>query len=137
MKMKICFFVLFYLLLGTAGITLPWLVNLSIVPCEAAIGLVTVVVSSVSYNASERILQIIEEKSNKKGPAFVNIIALVLALLFTIVVCVLKGNGVAVWIAIIAYLLSCVFWWFQNKENKNIENSSTPTLGGDVSQFNN
>lgn len=136
MKMKIAFFVLFYLLLGTAGITLPWLVNLTIVPYEAAIGLVTVVVSTVSYNASERILQIIEEKSNKKGPAFINIIALVLALLFTIIVCVLKDMGVAVWIAIIAYLLSCVFWWFQNKENKNLEDSSTPTLGGDVSQFN-
>ena len=134
--MKIIFFIVFYLLLGTAGIWLPWLVNLSIVPSEVAIGLVTVVVSAVSYSSSERILQIIEEKSFKKGPAFVNMVALVLALLFTLVVCILKDLDVAVAISIIVYILSCVFWWFQNKENKNIENPSTSTLGGDVSQFN-
>ena len=134
--MKIVFFIVFYLLLGTAGIWLPWLVNRSIVPSEVAIGLVTVVVSAVSYSSSERILQIIEEKSFKKGPAFVNMVALVLALLFTLVVCILKDLDVAVAISIIVYILSCVFWWFQNKENKNIENPSTSTLGGDVSQFN-
>jgi len=135
--MKIVFFIVFYLLLGTAGIWLPWLVNLSIVPSEVAIGLVTVVVSAVSYSSSERILQIIEEKSFKKGPVFINMVALVLALVFTLVVCILKDFGIAVAISIIVYILSCVFWWFQNKENKNIENpSTTSTLGGDASQFN-
>lgn len=132
MKMKITFFIIFYVILGTTGITLPWLVEQAIVLDEVAIGLVTIVMSTVSYNATEQILRIIEEKKNLKDIAFVNIVALVFALIFTIVVCHLDGV-IAIIVSIIAYVLSCVFWWFQNRDNKNI--TSTSTLGGDTSQF--
>lgn len=134
MKMKITFFIIFYVILGTTGITLPWLVEQAIVLDEVAIGLVTIVMSTVSYNATEQILRIIEEKKNLKDIAFVNIVALVFALIFTIVVCHLDGV-IAIIVSIIAYVLSCVFWWFQNRDNKNIMNTSTSTLGGDTSQF--
>jgi len=80
-------------------------------------------------------LRIIEEKKNLKDIAFVNIVALVFALIFTIVVCHLDGV-IAIIVSIIAYVLSCVFWWFQNRDNKNIMNTSISTLGGDTSQFN-
>lgn len=137
MKMKIFFFVLFYVVLGTAGITLPWLVNKDIVASEVAIGLVTIVVSTVGYNATEKVLQLIDEKSNSKKAALINISALVLALIFTIVVCNLIERPMAIVISIIAYLLSCLFWWFQNWNNKNLENTSAPdTLGGSIEQFN-
>jgi len=135
MKMKITFFIIFYVILGTAGITLPWLVEQAIALDEVAIGLVTIVMSTVSYNATEQILRIIEEKKNLKDIAFVNIVALVFALIFTIVVCHLDGV-IAIIVSIIAYVLSCVFWWFQNRDNKNIMNTSISTLGGDTSQFN-
>lgn len=137
MKMKVFFFVLFYVVLGTAGITLPWLVNKDIVASEVAIGLVTIVVSTVGYNATEKVLQLIDEKSNSKKAALINISALVLALIFTIVVCNLIERPIAIIISIIAYLLSCLFWWFQNWNNKNLENTSAPdTLGGSIEQFN-
>lgn len=137
MKMKVFFFVLFYVVLGTAGITLPWLVNKDIVASEVAIGLVTIVVSTVGYNATEKVLQLIDEKSNSKKAALINISALVLALIFTIVVCNLIEKPIAIIISIIAYLLSCLFWWFQNWNNKNLENTSAPdTLGGSIEQFN-
>lgn len=137
MKMKIFFFVLFYVVLGTAGITLPWLINKDIVASEVAIGLVTIVVSTVGYNATEKVLQLIDEKSNSKKAALINISALVLALIFTIVVCNLIERPIAIIISIIAYLLSCLFWWFQNWNNKNLENTSAPdTLGGSIEQFN-
>ena len=137
MKMKIFFFVSFYVVLGTAGITLPWLVNKDIVASEVAIGLVTIVVSTVGYNATEKVLQLIDEKSNSKKTALINISALVLALIFTIVVCNLIERPLALIISIIAYLLSCLFWWFQNWNNKNLENTSAPdTLGGSIEQFN-
>lgn len=136
MRMKIFFFVLFYVILGTAGITLPWLVNKDIVASEVAIGLVTIVVSTVGYNATEKVLQLIDEKSNSKKAAFVNISALVLALIFTIVVCNLIERPLAIIVSIIAYLLSCLFWWFQNWNNKNLENTSADTLGGGTEQFN-
>lgn len=136
MRMKIFFFVLFYVILGTAGITLPWLVNKDIVASEVAIGLVTIVVSTVGYNATEKVLQLIDEKSNSKKAALINISALVLALIFTIVVCNLIERPLAIIISIIAYLLSCLFWWFQNWNNKNLENTSADTLGGDTEQFN-
>lgn len=134
MKMKITFFIIFYVFLGTTGITLPWLVEQAIVLDHVALGLVTIVMSTVSYNATEQILRIIEEKKNLKDIAFVNIVALVFALIFTIVVCHLDG-GIAIIVSIIAYGLSCVFWWFQNRDNKNIMNTSTSPLGGDTSQF--
>ena len=135
--MKIFFFVLFYVVLGTAGITLPWLINKDIVASEVAIGLVTIVVSTVGYNATEKVLQLIDEKSNSKKAALINISALVLALIFTIVVCNLIERPIAIIISIIAYLLSCLFWWFQNWNNKNLENTSAPdTLGGSIEQFN-
>ncbi len=137
MKMKIFFFVLFYVVLGTAGITLPWLINKDIVASEVAIGLVTIVVSTVGYNATEKVLQLIDEKSNSKKAALINISALVLALIFTIIVCNLIERPIAIIISIIAYLLSCLFWWFQNWNNKNLENTSAPdTLGGSIEQFN-
>lgn len=138
--MKILFFVLFYVVLGTAGITLPWMVNKNIVVSEVAIGLVTIVVSTVGYNAAEKVLQLFDDEGktkSKKQTAFINISALFLALIFTMVVCNCIDSKYAIIISIIAYLLSCLFWWFQNWNNKNLENTSAPdTLGGSIEQFN-
>jgi len=142
MKMKISFFVIFYVILGTTGITIPWLVNHAIIPSEVAIGLVTIVVSTVGYSAAEKVLQLFEgneekgseERKKDKIVGYINLCALVFALIFTTIVCLLIGHPSALVISIIAYLLSCFFWWFQNRDNKNIEYTST--LGGDANQFN-
>lgn len=134
MKMKIFYFVLFYVVLGTAGITLPGLINRGLVSTEVSIGLMTIVMSFVEYSASERIMQIFEEKSKDKWMLFWNVTALVVALILTIIVCIRISDKAALYISLFAYLLSCVFWWYQNRGNKNLEN--TTTLGGDASQFN-
>lgn len=135
--MKILYFILFYVALGTAGITLPLLINQEFVPAEVSIGLVTVVMSSVGYNSSEKIMQLYDEKSNKKGAFFFNLVSLVIALLFTIYVCIRISDKFTLYIAAFAYVLSCAFWWYQNWNNKNLENTSAPdTLGGSIEQFN-
>lgn len=134
---KFVFFLIFYVLLGTTGVTIPLLLSDKFMPNEVSIGLVTIVMSTVGYNASERIMQLYDEKANKKVENFINLVALVIALLFTIYVCIRVTKPSTIFIAVFFYFISCVFWWFQNWNNKHLENThSTTTLGGDIKQFN-
>lgn len=133
--MRVLFFVFFYIMLGTAGISLPALINGDWSLIEISIGLITVVMSSVGYSATERIMQFYDEKPSKKSILFVHIIALVVALVLTVIVCVRLSDKYIIYVALFAYLLSCVFWWYQNWDNRNLENTSSTTLGGDASQF--
>lgn len=134
-KMKLVFFLIFYVILGTTGITLPILLdgfNIN----DFSIGLVTIVMSTVGYNASERIMHLYGTK-DKKDELFGNLIALVIALLVTIYVCVRISAKTTIYVSCGLFALSCLFWWFQNWNNKNLESTSaTDTLGGSVEQFN-
>ena len=135
--MRTFFFLLFYVVLGTTGITLSALVNWDWNLTEVSIGLVTVVMSSVGYSATEKIMHFYDEKPSKKMILFINVVALVVALIFTVIVCVRLTDEHIIYVALFAYLLSCAFWWYQNKDNKNLTNtSSSGTLGGGVEQFN-
>lgn len=131
--MKLFFFILYYLVLGTAGITVPWLVNKDLVTSQVAIGFITIVVSTVGYNATEKVMQLIDQKSdNFKRDILINLSAPVIALIFTILVCNLIDKKAAIIISIIAYLLSCCLWWFQNRNNKHFDSSPSSTLGGEI-----
>lgn len=136
--MKLVFFLFFYVLLGTAGITIPMMINQDIVESDISIGLITIVVSTVGYNASEKIMQLFDVKSaDNKIKALVCLIALVLVLYSTIYTCTRVKEDETIWIAVITYGLSCVFWWFLNWNNKNIENTNASNaLGGSKEQFN-
>lgn len=131
--MKFVFFLIFYVILGTTGITIPVLISQQFAPNEISIGFITIVMSTIGYNASERIMQLYDSNSrSQKTELFINLIALVIALLFTIYVCVCVLKPTTIWISIIVYVLSCLFWWFQNWNNKNLEKTSaSDALGGD------
>ena len=83
--MKFVFFLIFYVILGTTGITIPVLISQQFAPNEISIGFITIVMSAIGYNASERIMQLYDSNSrSQKTEMFINLIALVIALLFTI-----------------------------------------------------
>lgn len=130
--MKFAFFLIFYVILGTTGITIPFLISQQFVPNEISIGFITIVMSTIGYNASERIMQLYDSNSrSQKTELFINLIALVIALLFTIYVCIWVLKPTTIWVSIIVYVLSCLFWWFQNWNNKNLEKTSaSDALGG-------
>ncbi len=131
--MKFVFFLIFYVILGTTGITIPVLISQQFAPNEISIGFITIVMSAIGYNASERIMQLYDSNSrSQKTELFINLIALVIALLFTIYVCIWVLKPTTIWVSIIVYVLSCLFWWFQNWNNKNLEKTSaSDALGGD------
>lgn len=131
--MKFFFFLIFYVILGTTGITIPVLISQQFAPNEISIGFITIVMSNIGYNASERIMQLYDSNSrSQKTEMFINLIALVIALFCTIYVCICISNPTTVWFSIIVYVLSCLFWWFQNWNNKNLEKTSaSDALGGD------
>lgn len=141
--MKTFFFIAVYVLLGTLGVTIPMVIHWDIIPSEIAIGLVTVAMSSVGYNASEKILESYDEKPSNKRILGFYLFALIAITIITIVVCIRApqeqekdGNNLAFILSIIAYIISCIFWWVQNWNNRNLENTSASTLGGDSNQFN-
>ena len=130
--MKFVFFLIFYVILGTTGITIPVLISQQFAPNEISIGFITIVMSAIGYNASERIMQLYDSNSrSQKTEMFINLIALVIALLFTIYVCICISKPTTIWVSITVYVLSCLFWWFQNWNNKNLEKTSaSDALGG-------
>ena len=130
--MKFVFFLIFYVILGTTGITIPFLISQQFTPNEISIGFITIVISTIGYNASERIMQLYDSNSrSQKTELFINLIALVIALLFTIYVCIWVLKPTTIWVSIIVYVFSCLFWWFQNWNNKNLEKTSaSDALGG-------
>lgn len=141
--MKFLFFIFIYVLLGTLGITIPAVVHQDFIPSEIAIGLVTVAMSYVGYNATEKILESYDRKPQKKLTLFLYVLSLIIILLITLLVCIRvtqdnqskDGNILALLLSIGAYVISCILWWGQNWNNDNFKNTSTSTLGGDSSQF--
>lgn len=130
MKEKIAFFIVFYLLLGTLGITIPgvdyYLKNGEIATNDIAIGLITIVVSTVGYSAARIII-----KSNEKRELFWNIVALALSIVCNVFVVILLSNNkddLSLILSGIAYFLSLILWWYQNR-NEDFVNPTNP-LGG-------
>lgn len=134
---KLVFFAIFYILLGTAGISIPILLN-GVILNDLSIGLVTIVVSTVGYASTEKVLQLYDNKTSKLE-VIVNLAMMVLFLFSTIIVAICisrdKNQNIALCVSFVSYLISCVFWWYQNRDNKNLsENISA--LGGSTRQFN-
>lgn len=141
--MKLIFFSFFYVCLGTIGITIPWFISGTVSLSEIAIGLVTIAISSVGYNASEKFLQFYDERPSKKAVLLFYLLSLLVTLILSILVCITVSKGDSdgknyevLYYSIPAYLISCIFWWVQNWNNRNFENTSASTLGGKAEQFN-
>ncbi len=133
---KLIFFGIFYILLGTAGISIPIFLN-GIVLEDISIGLVTIVVSTVGYASTEKVLQLYDDKTTK-FEVIINLSMMVVALFCTIIVaiCISKKNQcLPLCISVFSYIVSCGFWWYHNRDNTNLtENDSV--LGGSSNQFN-
>ena len=132
--MKFIFFLIFYVGFGTAGITVPLLLKESSVIDPIAIGLITIVMSSVGYNAPEKIMQLLGDDSRiKKREGAINLFALAIATMITFYVCAKVSEPSTIKIAYLAYVLSCIFWWYQNWNNKNLEDTTpSDALGGNI-----
>ena len=134
---KIIFFGIFYVVLGTAGISIPAILN-GVVLNEISIGLVTIVVSTVGYASAEKLLQLYDNKTTKLE-VVINISMMVIFLFSTIVVAICisqnKNQCITLWISIISYLISCALWWYQNRSNDNFNEDSAETLGGNSNKF--
>ena len=61
---KCVFFGIFYVLIGTIGITIPMVLNGPVIE-DIAIGLVTIVISTAGYASTEKILMLQSEKCTK------------------------------------------------------------------------
>lgn len=143
MKEKIIFLGVFYIILGTLGLTIPsisyYLTNHRWPLDDISIGLITIVVSTVGYSTAEKIIALRGKKSNLSETLW-NLIALVLSIVFTVFVVLFLGNGVIcipLILSILSYILSCILWWYQNRYNDNFnKNIGENALGGSREQFN-
>lgn len=132
---KIWFFIIFYLILGSTGVTLPLAFNGFIIN-DVAIGLVTIVISTVGYASIERNLYL-HDNNAKKLELVINYGVIVLFFLATIFVSILisqKHDILPLSIAVLAYIGSCSLWWYQNRNNDNFSDNQS-ALGGNSNQF--
>ena len=143
MKEKILFFGVFYIILGTLGLTIPsisyYLTNHVWPLDDISIGLITIVVSTVGYSTAEKIIVLRGKKSNLSEMLW-NLVALVLSIVLTIFVVIFLGNEVICFpliLSCLAYIFSCILWWYQNRDNDNFnKNIGENALGGSPEQFN-
>ena len=128
MNIKLIFFLL-YILLGTSGTTIPWLIT-GFDPFNISIGLMTLISSTIGYNSSEKIMSMCsQESSSSNNKVAYNIFAIILSLLLTIVGSIMllkKHENIALTISVVAYIISCWNWWHQNKDNKNFDEAGRP-----------
>lgn len=132
---KIWFFIIFYLILGSTGVTLPLAFNGFIIN-DVAIGLVTIVISTVGYASIERNLYL-HDNHAKKLELVINYGVIVLFFLATIFVSILISQNhdiLPLSIAVLAYIGSCSLWWYQNRNNNNFSDNQS-ALGGNSNQF--
>ena len=129
---KLIFFVIFYVLIGTIGITIPMSLNGPVIE-DIAIGLVTIVISTAGYASTEKILMLQSQKCTKLE-ILLNMGIPFIFFICTVFVAISISNGHKVLplsIAIATYIVSCIFWWYQNRDNKNFEECTGP-LGGNI-----
>ena len=135
---KFIFFSIFYVILGTAGVTIPMPLNGFIIN-DVSIGLITIAISTAGYASTEKVLQLYGNKQTAKFEVIVNISAIVVFLLLTAVVAIgISKNWcscISLSISAFIYILSCVLWWYQNRDNENLV-ENTNAIGGSTLQFN-
>ena len=87
---------------------------------------------------TEKIIVLRGKKSNLSEMLW-NLVALVLSIVLTIFVVIFLGNEVICFpliLSCLAYILSCILWWYQNRDNDSFKNIGENALGGSPEQFN-
>lgn len=126
---------LIIIVLGTSSIWLSAMFG--ILDWKAtSLGVITIVISSLAPTCAERILSLMG--SNKKFEVFVNYVIPTVScvLCFIVIAQINTGNRLcALIISGVAYVCYPFVWWYQNRDNKVLE-ESTNALGGGLGQFN-
>lgn len=131
-RLKVFFFLLYYVIIGTCSIWLPAFL-FGIRWQDIAIGFLTIVLSVVGYAATEKILSIVSD-ANVKMEVLINISAVVIPLFVCVFISKLVNTDNKFWsilLSSILYILSCILWWYQNRNNKALDENFN-TLGGKI-----
>lgn len=130
---KFLFFAICYVVVGSAGIWIPYVVNGSYDPKTTALGLVSIVMSTIGYRATEKLLQLLgpTNDNNRKEGAY-NAFALILSFIAAFIVSNRINDPKIIRVAIGAYLCAAAFWWYQNWNNSNFETKASDALGGEI-----
>ena len=101
-----------------------------------SLGFITIVISSMAPTCAEKILSLIG--SNKKFEVFVNFVITIMYFVICFVVIALINNDnklFALIVSLSSYVSYPFVWWYQNLDNKILD-ESTDALGGGLIQFN-
>ena len=100
-----------------------------------SLGFITILISSLAPTCAEKILALVG--SNKKFEVFINFVIAIVYFVVCIVVIALINNNertCAIFISIVSYAFYPFVWWYQNLDNKILDESAN-ALGGGLSQF--
>lgn len=134
-RLKIAFFFVYYVIIGTCSIWLPAFL-FGVKWQDIAVGFLTIVLSVVGYAATEKILSIVSN-TDVKWEVLINISAVVFPLLICVIISKLIAEECQGWsllLSSILYISSCILWWYQNRDNKTLD-ESVSAIGGGADQF--
>lgn len=133
---KLIFFVIFFIGFGTSSL---WMSALFLdIDCkDLIVGILTISIAAV-YTSAERILTLMRTKKIENNEDIVELIAVSFPIIISIFVIGLleKCTVLSAILAFMTYLLYCRLWWYQNRDNKTLEENSN-VLGGSAEQFKN
>jgi len=133
-KRKLAFFIIFFFIFGTSSLWMS-LIYLSIDIEDIIIGLLTISIAGV-YSPAERALELMRTRKIEDNEDLIVLIAIATPIFISALVigfidkCLwLSGS-----LSIITYFLYCILWWYQNRDNKNLDGNFN-TLAGSAEQF--
>ena len=125
---------LIIIVLGTSSIWLSALFD-NLDWKATSLGFITIVISSLAPSCAEKILSLIG--SSKKFEVFANYVIPIVSfvLCFVVISLISKNNKLgALTVSLLSYTSYPFIWWYQNLDNKNLD-ESVDALGGGLSQF--
>lgn len=143
-KKELLFFVVCFLVIGTMGVWLPILCDKSTDNNAISIGLITISIGFISSTA-EKILEIMKSKKGDEGMIGIIYIVTIIVIFVLAIISITQIptnikteqkteqiNATALTLALVSYILVCVMWWVQNRDNKTLKLvTPTTTMGGD------
>ena len=133
-KRKLVFFIIFFIIFGTSSIWMTAFIH-GIKKEEFIIGLLTIYVAGV-YSSAERILAFTRTKNVKGDEDLIDLVAVASTFFvpFFVIMSIDKCFIFSAAISIFSYILYCILWWYQNRDNKNLDGNFN-TLAGSAEQF--
>lgn len=126
---------LIIIVLGTSSIWLSMLFD-TLDWKATSLGFITIVISSLAPTCAEKILSLMG--SDKKFEVFVNyVIPIASFVLCFVVISLINSDSKlgALIVSLFSYACYPFVWWYQNLDNKILDESAN-ALGGGLSQFN-